>query len=293
VLRRSVYFSGSIFLSFTLGAFMAANAQRPQQRPRLVLDALDLDHDGSLSALEIQSASTSLYTLDKEGDGQISIEELTPRRQDAGANSEQLVRQLMQFDKNGDGVLTPEELPERIQPLFIRGDVNMDGKLTSEEIRQSAARTSGPRGRGEDPAEQISIMHLDPIFDILDADRNGALSAEEIQAANTHLLQLDKNRDGAVSADEMLMRQQSPAQRTAHVLGEFDTNHDGRLSHEEVPDGLRNRFAEADKNGDGFLDRTELEQMFTGMPAGGFRGGAGVRPENNGTHDEQPKGTNN
>jgi Ca2+-binding EF-hand superfamily protein len=137
------------------------------------------------------------------------------------------------------------------------------------------------------------MMHLDPVFDVLDVNHNGTLSTEEIQAASVHLLVLDKNQDGVIRVDEMTMRQQSPAQRTAHIFGEFDTNHDGKLSREEAPDGLRTRFDDADKNHDGFLDQSELEQMFGSMPPSGF----GRRPEgnseNNGTQGAQPKGPNN
>src|ERR1700743_1039286 len=102
-------------LSLALGAALAAHAQQGQQRPRLVLQALDLNHDGILSANEIQAAPKSLMVLDTNGDGQINfVDELSPRRQDAGANPGQMVEQLMKFDKNGDGVLTPDELPDRM-----------------------------------------------------------------------------------------------------------------------------------------------------------------------------------
>ena len=73
------------------------------------------------------------------------------------------------------------------------------------------------------------------------------------------------------------------------MLSEFDTNKDGKLSRDEVPDGLRARFADADKNGDGFLDASELQLMFAAMPPGGL----GRRPEAQENHgDQQPKGPN-
>jgi Ca2+-binding EF-hand superfamily protein len=269
-----------------------ADAQAQQQRPRLVLQALDLNKDGSLSPDEIQAAPKSLLVLDLNGDGQLNfVDELSPRRQDAGANPEQLVELLMKFDKNGDGVLTPDELPERMQALFVRADANKDGKLTPDEIRQSAGRTAGPRGR--DAGDVARMLRLDPLIDVLDADHDGVISAAEIQQSSVLLLKLDKNHDGTISFDEMVMRQQSPAERAAHVLSEFDTNHDGKLSRDEVPDGLRARFDDADKNGDGFLDANELQLMFAAMPAGGF----GRRPEGQGDQNslpnqEKPKGSN-
>lgn len=281
----------SLFLFLAFGSCAMMPAQRPgQQHPRIVLEALDLDHDGSLSPQEIEAASSSLQTLDANGDGQLSfVDELTPRRQDAGADPQQLAAQLMRFDRNGDGVLTPDELPERMQSLFARADLNKDGKLTADEIRQSAAKTSGPHGRGTG-SEEISRMRLDPLLDVLDTNHDGMLSAAEIEEAPAHLLQLDKNHDGTLGPDEIAMRQPTPAERAAHMLDEFDTNHDGKLSSEEAPDGLRPRFAAADKNNDGFLDSNELQQMFAAMPAGGF----GRHPEEHReTGDRQSKGPNN
>jgi hypothetical protein len=119
VFRSTAFFRNSILLAFALSACVTAYAQRGQQRPRIVLEALDLDHDGGLLAIEIQAAPSSLRALDKDGDGEISMEEMTPRRQDAGADPELLVKQLMQFDKNGDGYLTQDELPERMQGLLL------------------------------------------------------------------------------------------------------------------------------------------------------------------------------
>lgn len=249
-----------------------------------MLQALDLDHDGNLSPQEIQSAPASLLTLDRDGDGQLSfVDELSPRRTDAGASPDQLVSQLMQFDRNADGVLTPDELPERMKSLFTRADANKDGKLTPDEIRQSASKTGSPHGHAGSGREAGNMLRLDPIIDVLDADHDGNISADEIKEASAHLLQLDKNHDGAITADEMPMRQQSPAERAAHMLDEFDTNHDGKLSREEAPDGLRARFDAADKNSDGFLDKSELEQMPAGAPR---------RAPGNDTAPQQPKGPN-
>ena len=42
--------------------------------------ALDADHDGTISAEEIQNAATALATLDKNNDGQLTRDELRPPR---------------------------------------------------------------------------------------------------------------------------------------------------------------------------------------------------------------------
>jgi hypothetical protein len=45
------------------------------------------------------------------------------------------------------------------------------------------------------------------------------------------------------------------------ILERFDTNKDGKLSKAEAPDRMKDRFAELDKNKDGFLDKDELKAM--------------------------------
>jgi Ca2+-binding EF-hand superfamily protein len=241
-----------------------------------VLQALDLDHDGQLSAQEIQAAPASLRTLDRDGDGMLTADELEPLRTDAGASPDELVQQLMTFDRNGDGVLTVDEVPERMRALFRRGDANGDGKLTADEIRAMVKRSGSPNGRPTGPGTASGMMRLDGLLNALDTDHDGVISAAEIEAASTSLLTLDTNHDGIITAQEMPVRQQTAAERVAHVLDEYDTNKDGKLSREEVPDRMRAQFDDADKNGDGLLDRDELLKMFTAMPQPEPKGGQGA-----------------
>jgi Ca2+-binding EF-hand superfamily protein len=223
---------------------------------------LDLDHDGTLSGQEIAVASASLRSLDRNGDGMLTPDELEAPRTDAGASPDQLIAQLMHFDRNGDGVLTPDEVPERMLPLFARGDANHDGKLTPDEIRQMAMRTGSPNGRQAGAGTASGLMRFDPILNALDLDHDGIISAAEIKAASASLITLDVDHDGTITPEEMRVHQQTPAERAHHVLEEFDTNKDGKLSREEVPDGLRPRFADGDTNKDGFLDYDELVRMY-------------------------------
>lgn len=271
-----------------LGVFVGvSSAQGGRERPRYVLQALDLDHDGKLSAEEIAAAPASLRSLDRNGDGELTPDEMEPQRTDAGASPDQLVTQLMSFDKNGDGVLTPDELPERMSALFARGDTNKDGKLTPDEIRRMAARTGSPNGRAGGPGSASGMMRLDPVLYALDTNHDGVISAVEIATARASLQTLDVDHNGAIEAAEMKVRQQTPAERVAHMLDEWDTNKDGKLSREEVPDGLKARFAESDTNGDGFLDSAELLVMFSAqVNQNGNRGqGPAANTQPKGQHD--------
>ena len=52
----------------------------PHRPPPPIIAALDLNHDGIISADEIAKASESLKKLDKNGDGQLTPDELRPPR---------------------------------------------------------------------------------------------------------------------------------------------------------------------------------------------------------------------
>lgn len=56
------------------------NGRTRGRRGNPVVDALDADKDGTLSKAEIAAASTALLTLDKNGDGELTADELRPAR---------------------------------------------------------------------------------------------------------------------------------------------------------------------------------------------------------------------
>lgn len=125
---------------------------------------------------------------------------------------DEMVTTLMAFDKNGDGQLTRDELPERMLGLFDRADTDHNGILTADEIRKAAQAAAAPTARegGEGRGGREggrgnfqSFMRIDPILAALDTNGDGEISAEELAAASKSLTKLDTNGDGQLSADEV------------------------------------------------------------------------------------------
>ncbi|KAF3439970.1 hypothetical protein FNV43_RR18248 [Rhamnella rubrinervis] len=130
------------------------------------------------------------------------------------------------IDENGDGKISPFELSE---VLFCLGykrstatkeaegmlramDGNGDGFIDMDEFMEAVERTTGSGSSGSEEEED----HLMDAFDIFDIDRNGKISAQELQLVLVRLgcskcsleecsrmiKGVDKDGDGFVDFDE-------------------------------------------------------------------------------------------
>ncbi len=120
-----------------------------------IMAALDADKDGSLSVSEIANASKALLSLDKNGDGIVSGEEMRPANPMAGGQrpgeggapgGEMMTRMFASQDKNGDGKLAGDEIPERMRDKVGMVDENGDGSIDKAEFAKVAARMAGGKG---------------------------------------------------------------------------------------------------------------------------------------------------
>ena len=199
-----------------------------------ILNAIDVDHDGVISAAELANAPARLKSLDKNGDGKLTRDEFAltfgggrgrggerGRGADAGRGAgernfevpipgptaEELLASLLAYDKNKDGKLSKKEVPVRQQGIFERGDLDKNGVLDAAELRklaadEAAAPVAPPVQRGGRGGPG-GFGGLDLAATALDTDHNGEISAEEIANAATSLKTLDKNNDGQITEDEV------------------------------------------------------------------------------------------
>ncbi|MGV6840398.1 MAG: EF-hand domain-containing protein [Planktomarina sp.] len=132
-----------------------------------------------------------------------------------------------------------------------------------------SAANAGPGGEREKPA-----------FSDMDANGDGALTADEIQAfvqskAADRFAAMDTNDDGAVTSEEMMAHIEERAgnkaqKRVERMMERFDANGNGMLEASEMPspgdrggrgDRAQNMFEKADANSDGVISEAEYDAL--------------------------------
>ena len=97
-----------------------------------------------------------------------------------------------------------------------------------------------------------------------DADGDGRITRREfIDAREQRFVRMDKNGDGFIRADDFRRLQTSAAvrQRLAQLLADADFDRDGAVSRGEFSVTGTPLFDAADRNADGFVDRTEVARL--------------------------------
>lgn len=177
-----------------------------------------------------------------------------------------------------------------------------DAPKREGQIGQNSAR----RQQGGDRPEIAGAMaQRMPLMMALDADKDGSISASEIENASKALATLDKDGDGALSPEELrpdfaamardgMLREGQPGangapgkEMMARMFEQRDVDKDGKLSGDEIPERMQQNVSRMDENGDGAIDKSEMEKAMAKMGdrAGQARGskgdkdGAGVKPK--------------
>jgi Ca2+-binding EF-hand superfamily protein len=118
------------------------------------------------------------------------------------------------------------------------------------------------------------------MFDAIDADGDGTITTRELRRAVVALKKLDADGDGNLTRDEALapppmggMPSRDPGRggpdAEVEAMMRHDRNGDGRLTEDEVPPQLAQQLAGADANGDGAIDRIELQAALSNPQRGG------------------------
>jgi Ca2+-binding EF-hand superfamily protein len=169
--------------------------------------------------------------------------------------------------------------------VLVAASVAIGQDREPQEPGQDAPRERRPDGDRERRERRPDMMMV-----LLDTDRDGALSADEINAAPDALRALDKDNDGIVSGEELRPRRPDRDRERGdrpeggegrRGMGGFimrlDSNQDGVVTREEYAAGQDEQFNRMDKNQDGQIDAEEAASGFGGRGGRDGRDGRGDR----------------
>jgi Ca2+-binding EF-hand superfamily protein len=165
---------------------------------------IDKNGDGKISKDEFTGPEALFGRIDTDGDGVITLEEAQKFQPGpgagagAGANAAFLAR-LRAMDKDGDGKITREEFTG--QPaVFERLDANKDGVLTRDEIPGGAAAGAAA------PNRALMLQRLRA----MDTNNDGTISRDEFTGPAAVFDRLDANKDGALTPEELRQARPDP-----------------------------------------------------------------------------------
>jgi Ca2+-binding EF-hand superfamily protein len=210
---------------------------------------VDTDGNGRVSAAEFlalgkddQAGAAVFAGLDGDGDGELALGDLSGSRLFDRATLNGLLR-LQETDAG--------------RFALQRADGDGDGGLSAAEYAAFVPAKTGFSDRDVTLANGL----VDRQFAEMDADRNGALSADELNAGF----------DGALQPVRLFGT--GASHMTAPAFARTDADADGALSADELagvvgaePESVKSLVRQADANGDGRVTRDEFDRMVGRRP---------------------------
>ena len=139
-----------LMAAIVAGFGLVSTGAQAQERPDFA--TLDTNGDGQITMAELTAQGEARFAAaDTNGDGALSEAELLARASERADDraAKMVERMLERLDENDDGLIQQTELPERdgdrAERRFERADANDDGVISEEEFETAAER--GGKGR--------------------------------------------------------------------------------------------------------------------------------------------------
>ena len=239
-LALTLWLSGCAAPDQPSNGFPPPDTEDDNRGPRTLpaFHALDRNDDGEISASEIDAAPESLASLDADGDGTLTEDELLllrdhPVDPQSGSPAESTATFMTPDSVPGEVpeeaglptqtfILNAEEgealeiadLPPQFQSFLAGADADGDGAASAAEILAlmgAEAGGSGSRVQAEAEGREFAPAQTggrrpqpsNPLMAALDANQDGVVSEAETASAATSLRGLDTDGDGRLAASEL------------------------------------------------------------------------------------------
>ncbi|WP_407492770.1 EF-hand domain-containing protein [Pseudooceanicola sp. MF1-13] len=148
-MKRALALSTAMIIGLTANALPVMAQDGPGPRgPRMDFATMDTNGDGQITQEELTASAAARFAeADTNGDGSLSVEEMVARMQ-ARAEERQddrlqrgAERMMNRMDQNDDGVLSADEMrPRNADRMFARLDADDNGSISEEELSQARER---------------------------------------------------------------------------------------------------------------------------------------------------------
>jgi Ca2+-binding EF-hand superfamily protein len=195
----------------------------------------------------------------------LSVATAAPSLGQGRGNSGNAPMRFQAMDRNGDRIITRSEWQGNDRS-FQNHDWNGDGRLSGEEVRPGARRTSRWDDVDIDESLQDEDDWTETRFRALDHNNDGRLTRNEWHGRAELFTRVDRNRDNALSRAEFIGEDDADREDR---FADLDVNRDGRVARNEWH-GSTAVFDALDSNRDGVLTRAEAVGT-EGTPQDEFR----------------------
>lgn len=260
-MRKRTLIIGALALAIAT-VFFATRWMRPvhaaEGRSQAFIGLCDTNGDGRLTLDEFPFGEDLFDAVDTNHDGTITAEEIASLARHQGGHRKaaaEINAVFKKLDKDGDGRISRAECPAEDVEKFQALDADHDGYVTRAEAGRAAGGEAGRRIRKEAEAKEK--------FRALDRDGDGVLSRDEVPAEAVAFFPiLDDDGDGVLALEEVLDAQRSglldKLNGVAHRFKEADADADGCVTREEFPTDADVTFEEVDRDGDGKITLDEV-----------------------------------
>jgi len=213
-MKMATALSAILTLGLVITPVSAESGKNPEAAVEKLMAKFDTNQDGQITQEEVAAVRAEFFAnADADKDGALSLDEYKAAKERKHEKRFQGYFTKMDADNSGDlsldeflnakkdrmkNIADPEsELKDR----FTKMDTDNNGALTAEELMEGKKKGICKGGKGD--KDKGYDQDPEKKFAEKDTDGNGSISKEEFEGNNKIFDTFDGNKDGTITAEEI------------------------------------------------------------------------------------------